>query len=110
MALTSENLLDLRKKATNFSDWRETRRRRTNLAKIMIHETTEKKSKIPRTTLAAGPVSRKKARRESCPPGRFSARRVCQPANIIQMQRNIGIGERQREWARERDALSLLVR
>ncbi len=69
--LTSEKRLDLRKKATNFSDCRETRRRRMNLAKMIAHETNEKSSRMPRTTLAVVPVSQKKERMEVCP-GRFS--------------------------------------
>ena len=38
---------------------------------MITHETNEKKSRIPRTTLAVGPISVKKERREGCP-GRFS--------------------------------------
>ena len=69
--LTSEKRLDLRKKVTNFSDCRETRRRRMNLAKMITQETKEKNRRIPRTTLPVGPISVKKERREGCP-GRFS--------------------------------------
>ena len=69
--LTSENRLDLRKKATNFSDWRETRRSRKYLAKMITQETKEKSRRIPRTTLAVAPVSAKKERMEGWP-GRFS--------------------------------------
>ena len=83
MLLTSENRLDLRKKAMNFSDWPLTRRKRMNFAKMMIQETSEKKSRMPRTTLAVGPVSRKKTRRESPAAGRFSARTGCRSAAII---------------------------
>ncbi len=69
--LTSENRLDLRKKATNRSDWRETRRSRMNLAKMIAQETSEKNSRMPSTTFAVGPVSEKNERMEGCP-GRFS--------------------------------------
>src|SRR5450432_266292 len=83
IVLTSENRLDLRKKATNFSDWAATRLNRMNFAKMITHETSEKKSRIPRTTFAVGPVSRKKTRRESPPAGRFSARTGCRSASNI---------------------------
>jgi len=69
--LTSENRRDLRKNSTNFSDWRDTRRSRTNLAKMMIQEMREKRRRIPRTILAVGPVSLKKER-IPCPWPRFS--------------------------------------
>jgi hypothetical protein len=39
---------------------------------MMTQEIRENRKRIARTTLAVGPVSRKKARRE-VPPGRFSA-------------------------------------
>jgi hypothetical protein len=42
-----------------------------NLAKMIAHETKEKKSRIPRITFPAGPVSAKAERIEDCP-GRFS--------------------------------------
>ena len=61
---TSEKRLDLRKNATNFSDWRDTRRSRIHLAKMIAHEIREKNRRIPRTTLAVGPVSAKKDRIE----------------------------------------------
>jgi hypothetical protein len=38
-----------------------------NLAKMITHETNEKKSRTPRTTLAVGPVSRNRERMEGCP-------------------------------------------
>ena len=71
MPLTSEKRFDLRKNAMNLSDWRPTRRSLRNLAKMMIHETREKKNRMASTTFAVAPVSRKKARRD-VPPGRFS--------------------------------------
>ncbi len=69
--LTSENRFDLRKKATNFSDCRETLRSRRNFAKMITQETKEKNRSTPRTTLAVVPVSPKKDRIEGFP-GRFS--------------------------------------
>ena len=69
--LTSEKRLDLRKKATNFSDWPDTRLSRMNLAKIMTQLTNENRSRIARTTRSAMPASLKKEKIEGWP-GRFS--------------------------------------
>src|SRR5215470_10662486 len=104
MVLTSENRLDLRKNAMNFSDCLPIRLKRTNFAKIMIQETNEKKKRMARTTFAVGPVSRKKVRSDSCPPGRFSTRVGCRKASVIRSERNIRMGEGQREGDRSESA------
>src|SRR5262249_51899809 len=109
MVLTSENRLDLRKKAMNFSDCRPMRRNRKNFAKIMIQETSEKKNRIARTTLAVGPVSLKNVRRES-PAGRFSVRTGCQTANSIGLERNIRMGEGSKGMDAIRKGVSTSVR
>jgi hypothetical protein len=88
----------------NLSDWRETLFNRMYFAKMITQETREKISRIPRTILAVGPVSLKKERMFWVS-GRLSVRTGWKSVKIIQFDRNIRMGEGQREWTPDTQAL-----
>src|SRR5215471_16482126 len=60
MVLTSENRFDFRKKSRKRCDWPRTRFNRIYLAMMISQETRLKKSRIPSTTFADGPVCLRK--------------------------------------------------